>query len=424
MAYRSCSKTKLRWSRSRRSVTLVFFYPQLKKLTGAERLILKLADYTSQRLRAREEVVLLTHRFSPNCLPALGRRVRLIETGWPMQLTGNHYIDAALEYALGPALLSRLPLRHLSGLIFFGPPSVPAMWVARRLVLPVLEKRVPLLYFCFEPPRFIYSDTSDITARLGALGRLLAPAFNLYRSIDRRMVQAAHRVLSNSPYGSRRIWSAYHRRATVIEHGVDFPLPIQEQVQALRARYGLQEQPVAVTVNHLHPRKRIDLFLRSMSFASHSTPDLVTLIVGGGPERQSLEVLASTLGMQVGQDVIFTDVVPEEELPAHYALGNVYVHTGREESFGLSVIEALKLGLPVVSVNEGGPCDTVQHGKSGYLVPPTPEAIGTAVADLLSHPERAAQMGQTGARFVQTNFNWERGVATLLDVLNTARQRV
>jgi glycosyltransferase involved in cell wall biosynthesis len=405
-------------------MALVFFYPQFKKLTGAERLILKLASYTAEQMQGSGDVVLLTHRFSPECRPALGRLVKLVETGWPMQLTGNHYVDAAVEYALGPALALRMPFRELQGVIFFGPPSVPAMWLTRRVLLPVARKRVPVLYFCFEPPRFIYSDTVDITARLGIFGKLLTPGFKLYRLLDRQMVRAAHLVLSNSPYGSRRIRNAYGRRAPVIEHGVDFEKPDQERIYDLRERYGLQGRPMAVTVNHLHPRKRIDLFLRSMSMARSRVPDAAALVVGGGPERAALEELAESLGMAVGHDAVFTGAVPEEDLAAHYALGNVYVHTGREESFGLSVIEALRLGLPVVSVNEGGPCDTVQHGVSGCLVPPTPEALGGAVAELLSSPERAQRMGEAGARFVSSHFRWEKGAQTLLGLLDSVGSRL
>ena len=103
---------------------LVFFYPRLKKLTGAERLILKLADYVG---RAGPPVTLLTHRLADECRPDLAPGVRLLETGRALHWTGHHYLDAALEYLLGPWLLRRMPpLRTLAGLCFFGPPSLPA----------------------------------------------------------------------------------------------------------------------------------------------------------------------------------------------------------------------------------------------------------------------------------------------------------
>lgn len=405
-------------------MSLVFFYPQFKKLTGAERLILKLAAYTARQAGPENEVVILTHRFAAECRPALEGGVRLVETGWPMQLTGNHYLDAAVEYALGPALALRMQLSKLDAAIFFGPPSVPALWFSRRFLLPLTGRKVPILYFCFEPPRFIYSDTDDIVSRLGLAGRLLRPLFRLYRQIDRRMVRAAHLVLSNSPYGSRRIKDAYGRRAVVIEHGVDFAKPSTEAVSALRSKLGLEGHKVAVTVNHLHPRKRIDLFLRSVREASGQVNSVTGLVVGGGPEREALESLAGELGLEIGRDVIFTGVVDENDLPTYYSLGDVYVHTAREESFGLSVIEALKLGLPVVSVNEGGPLATVQEGVSGLLVEPTPAAIGNALVLLLRDAERAKEMGAAGAAFVDEHFQWERGAATLLNLIGAVETRL
>ena len=199
-----------------------------------------------------------------------------------------------------------------------------------------------------------------------------------------------------------------------------YPMELIEENKWRAVRYGLDGKQVAVTVNHLHPRKRVDLFLESVHFASARVSGATALVVGGGPEEASLKALARRLGMKVGHDAIFTGAVHEDELPAHYALGNVYVHTGKEESFGLSVIEALHAGLPVVSVNEGGPCDTVQHGATGYLVPPTPDALGTALATLLADPERARRMGQAGAGFVNTHFSWEKGVDTLLGMMRDA----
>jgi phosphatidylinositol alpha-1,6-mannosyltransferase len=261
-------------------------------------------------------------------------------------------------------------------------------------------------------------------ARLGPLGLLLRPFFGLYRVVDRRMVRAAHRVLSNSPYGSRKIKEAYGRNATVIEHGVDFVPPDPATVEALRARYGLAGRRVAITVNHLHPRKRVDLFLQAVHYAAQLTPGATALVVGDGPERDRLHSLAEELGMEIGRDVVFTGVAPEEELPAHYALADVYVHTGREESFGLSVIEALSSGLPVVSVNEGGPCDTVQDGVSGHLVEATPQALGRSIAHLWAYPARAREMGEAGARFIRDRYSWEQGALTLRLVLSRVRQRL
>jgi glycosyltransferase involved in cell wall biosynthesis len=71
----------------------------------------------------------------------------------------------------------------------------------------------------------------------------------------------------------------------------------------------------------------------------------------------------------------------------------------------------------VVAVAEGGPCDTVQDGISGYLVPADTDALGNATARLLADTTKAEQMGRAGASFVASHYNWNRGAETLLGVL-------
>ncbi len=105
---------------------LVFLYPQLKKLTGAQRLILMLAKWTT-RLGGR--ATLVTHRLTPEVRAALDPAVALIETGQRIDRFGQHYLDAALEYLAAPALRAAIPA-DADGLVFFGPPSLPALWAA------------------------------------------------------------------------------------------------------------------------------------------------------------------------------------------------------------------------------------------------------------------------------------------------------
>src|SRR5690349_5092559 len=77
----------------------VFIYPQIKKLTGAQRLILALAGAVADLpADPPNRVTLLTHRFAAECRPALPFKVNLIESGANLNLSGNHYFDSLLEY--------------------------------------------------------------------------------------------------------------------------------------------------------------------------------------------------------------------------------------------------------------------------------------------------------------------------------------
>src|SRR5947209_5243518 len=129
---------------------LAFLYPQLKKLTGAQRLILMLAKWT---VLAGARVTLVTHHLTPEVRAALDPTVALVETGQRVDRFGQHYLDATLEYLAAPPLLDAIPA-DTDGIVFFGPPSLPALRAARHR----WGHRRPLLYFCYEPPRAAYSD--------------------------------------------------------------------------------------------------------------------------------------------------------------------------------------------------------------------------------------------------------------------------
>ncbi len=386
---------------------LYFFYPQLRKLSGAERLILRLAAHMPP---LGVPVTLVTHYFDASCRPVLDSQVRLIETGRRVNLFHNHYLDSILEYAYSVRLLSRIG-QDASALVFFGPPSLPALFWSRR----VKRSRLPHLYFCYEPPRVIYDDSREVASRLGPLGLIAPPAFWLYKKLDRAMAGNAEVLLGNSAFGAQRLAAAYHREAIVLTHGVDLAAPDPGLVARLRERHQLEGRCVLLTVNFLHPRKRIDLLMRAFKLIVEEIPNAAALIVGAGPERARLENLARELGL--GDRAILCGFVPDAELPSYYALASLYIHTGKLESFGLSVLEASAAGLPVVSVNEGGPREIIADSETGRLVRADPGALADAAVSLLKDPARLAAMGAAARARAAELYSWERGAQTLFEVL-------
>ncbi|MGB8644270.1 MAG: glycosyltransferase [Anaerolineae bacterium] len=386
---------------------LYLLYPQLRKLSGAERLILRLAAHAAAQGAA---LTLVTHYMDPACRPALDPQVRLIETGWRANLFHNHYLDATLEYLASVRLLARIG-DDAQAITFFGPPSLPALYWSRHS----RRRGLPHLYFCYEPPRVIYDDTREIVARMGLAGTLARPFLHLYKGVDRRMAREADVLMGNSRFGAERLWAAYEREAVVITHGVDLFPPSPAQVNALATRYDLVGRPVVLTVNFLHPRKRIDLFLRAFARIHAEAPTAVALVVGAGPEAARLDALAHELGIQ--DAVRLTGFVPDEELPAYYALATLYLHTCKRESFGLSVLEASAAGVPVVAVDEGGPREIIVNGESGLLVDSNPAALAAGAVLLLENEERRRSMGEVARRRVAEYYTWDKGAQTFLDIV-------
>lgn len=386
---------------------LYFLYPQLRKLSGAERLILRLASHTAG---LGKEITLITNYFDESCRPDLDSRVQVVETGARPNLFRNHYLDATTEYLYSILLPGRVR-GDAEAITFFGPPSLPSLAWSKRFGY----KHAPHLYFCYEPPRFIYDDTSEVVSRMGVVGQVARPFFGLYKLIDRVMAQRADALLANSVFGAERLHAAYGRSAEVITHGVDIERATTAEVDALRMRYSLGGKCVLLTVNFLHPRKRIDLFMRSFQLIRSQVPDAVALIVGAGPESERLQGLAREL--KVEGATLFTGFVRDEELPAHYALANLYMHTGKLESFGLSVLEACAAGIPVVSVNEGGVREIIVDGETGALVPADASSLADASVALLRDRARREAMGEAARRRVLQKYSWEEGARTFLRVV-------
>lgn len=395
------------------TLNVVFFYPQLKKLTGAQRLIVMLARYSA---RAGARVTILTHRAAPPVREAIGDGVTLIETGARIDRFGDHFADAALEYLAGPALLRAVPGRP-DAIVFFGPPSLPALWVARWR-----NRGVARIYFCFEPPRAAYSDRRAIARRAGILAPLVSALALGYRSIDRHFARSAGALCANGEYGRGLIRRAYGIEATVITHGVDLPPAPPSAAASIRERWKIPPgEPVVLTVNQLHPRKRIDLLIRAVSILRDEGAAVHLLIVGEGVARRELERLRRELRLE--KLVTLCGFVPDDMLMAYYTASTVYAHTGLAESFGLSVLEAAASGLPVVAVAEGGPLETVAHERTGLLVDPTPLAIATALSRMRADPDAAREMGQRASDDVRARYRWEDGAARLLESIAGAVAR-
>ncbi len=391
---------------------LAFLYPQLKKLTGAQRLILMLAKWTT---RLGHRATIITHRMTPEVRATLDPAVQLIETGRQVDRFNQHYLDATLEYLTAPALLNAVPA-ITTGLIFFGPPSLPALRLARTRWC----NSRPLLYFCYEPPRAAYTDRHLIASRFGPLAPLVATAALLYRPLDRHFTTTADAVLANSQYGQQLIRNAYGIDATILPHGVDLLPPTSAAVAAARQRWGLDGRAmVGITVNQLHPRKQIDWTIKAVALARAAGQAVRGLIVGDGVERAALEAERDRLGL--GEAVTFCGFVPDSDLPALYAAADFYLHTTRAESFGLSLLEAAASGLPAVAVADGGPLEILRDGETGLLVPPTIEALAEGISTLCADPAAARAMGERASADVLARYRWELGAARLLDVYQAHR---
>ncbi len=191
----------------------------------------------------------------------------------------------------------------------------------------------------------------------------------------------------------------------------------------VRARHGLGDRPVVVCVSRLVPRKGQDTLIRALPQVRRRVPDAVLLVVGGGPYRPTLHRLAREAGVESA--VVFTGSVPWEELPAHYAAGDVYAMPCRTRNRGLDVeglgivyLEASATGLPVIAGDSGGAPDAVREGETGHVVDGRdPARLADRLVELLADPVRARRMGAAGRTWVEREWRWETQAARMAALL-------
>ena len=188
---------------------------------------------------------------------------------------------------------------------------------------------------------------------------------------------------------------------------------------AIRHRHGLGDRPVIVCVSRLMPRKGQDTLIRALPLVQQEVPGAALLLVGGGPYRSRLERLAREHG--VAADVTFTGSVPYEELPAHYAAGDVFAMPCRTrlggvdvEGLGIVYLEASAVGLPVVAGRSGGAPDAVVDGSTGWVLSgESTVEVSQRLVTTLRDPQLATEVGQNGRNWVVNEWRWDNLVGRL-----------
>ncbi|WP_293309933.1 glycosyltransferase family 4 protein [Mycolicibacterium sp.] len=247
------------------------------------------------------------------------------------------------------------------------------------------------------------------------------------RSALRRIGDNTDVITYVSRYTRGRFASAFGPRASLeyLPSGVDTdrfrPDPAARAV--LRERYRLGGRPTVVCVSRLVPRKGQDMLIKAWPQIRRRVTDAALVIVGSGPYEQDLHRLADDSGVR--SDVVFTGAVPTAELPAHYAMADVFAMPCRTRGGGLDVeglgivfLEASAAGVPVVAGDSGGAPETVIDRETGRVVDGRDvDELAEVISELLGDPEAAQRMGQAGRQWVARDWNWDTLTARLSGLL-------
>lgn len=173
-------------------------------------------------------------------------------------------------------------------------------------------------------------------------------------------------------------------RYTVVPTGTNLEPYLDADGKSLRQEKGWQDETILISVGRLAAEKNWETLLQAFAKVYSEHPDVRLILIGDGPARESLQTLATELG--IAERVTFTGSLPFEEVPAYLKAADVFSFASITETQGLVTIEAMAAGLPVVSVDGSGTRDIVEHGKQGFLVENDADALANGLNQLLSDP--------------------------------------
>ncbi len=201
---------------------------------------------------------------------------------------------------------------------------------------------------------------------------------------------------------------------SVVPCGIDTARfhPLDDRTRAeVRARYGLHDGPLVLSISRLVPRKGMDVLVEASARLAAEVDGLQVAIGGSGRDRERLERRVAATGAPVR----FLGRVPEDDLALVYGAADVYAMLCRnrwagleQEGFGIVFLEAAAAGVPQVAGDSGGASEAVAHGESGLVVddPRDADAVADALRRLLVDDELRARMGAAGRARALAGFDY------------------
>jgi len=374
--------------------------------------------YVSQVVRCLaalgHEVDVLTRRDHPD-QPAIARladgaRVIHVPAGPPATLRKEALLPHMAEFsAFALKWLSRRTARpyHIVHANFFMSALV-AIEIKRALSVPFVV-------------------TFHALGRVRRLHQVGADTFPEERlTIEDRAVAEADRIIAECPQDELDLIEHYRadpQKIRTIPCGFD-PSEFGPMSQR-EARRGLglpTEGLIILQLGRMVPRKGVDNVIRALASLRASRGIAARLVIVGGESREPDPSITPEIGRLqsiareegVADSVIFVGARDRHELRPFYGAADVFVSTPWYEPFGITPLEAMACGVPVVGSAVGGIQSTVVDGETGFLVPPKdPEALADRLGDVLGDAALRREMGRNAIRRVNSRYTW-RSVARMV----------
>jgi mannosyltransferase len=212
--------------------------------------------------------------------------------------------------------------------------------------------------------------------------------------------------------------------ATVVHHGIDpaqFCSPAnQADKSAIRARLGLPSGRLIGCFGRVRHQKGTDVFVDAMLANLAKHPDITGIILGRATKdhigfEQGLKDKIATAGLS--ERILFCGEVTLDAIPEWYQALDLFVAPQRWEGFGLTPLEAMACGVPVIATRVGAFEELIVDGQAGRLIPRDDiAAMSTVLDEVLSNPKTLPRWSTAARTQVVENFTLEKEANTLIGI--------
>ncbi|MFH1785577.1 MAG: glycosyltransferase [Candidatus Micrarchaeota archaeon] len=204
------------------------------------------------------------------------------------------------------------------------------------------------------------------------------------------------------------------KQVTHLPNGIDFKKLryTKEQLNRFRKKHNIPDnKKILIYLGRVSFEKNIDILLEA--YKKIEKEDRILVVAGGGPYLKKFKEMAVSLRIE---NIIFTGFLDAKEIGTAYACGNIFVSASNSETFGLTFVEAMSLGLPTIGVKRLGPKEIILHGKTGLLVEPDNiDDLANAMEMLLNNGTLRKKMSKA-AKIRAKEYSIEKSIGATIDI--------
>lgn len=305
-------------------MSIAILHPRLTERGGAERKILILYE----------------------ALKARGEKVEFLTQDLDAASTFAHMVDARIRVVPPrfPKLIEFFRMaRRLADYDFVVASNSPAHIPA---VISKLLRRKKIVWIC-----------NEVAVLLNRRESLF---WRAYYAIERRLVRCIDDVIVNSRSTQRYFEGYYRHPARIVYSGLDFDL--LHSLDMAEAPPIAEDRPFVFILSRMEAHKNIRFLSRLAPFMAQRHPDLRLIIAGTGSEREWVETFAKT-----HDSCLYVGPLSEAQKVAYLKKARLFAFLPEDEPLGVTMMEALYFGTPVVAFNQGGPTEIIRFPWLGTL---------------------------------------------------------